>query len=502
MSQEAFDAQMQRLLHPSFVVMAAPSTDPRSMVRYQTTRNLAESQKRTGGELAFISLTNGDSIEVTLPDGETRTYKCYKDLAALVAASGKKPDVVVAPLPPKPTIEIADACSVFEVPIVMIGSGFGEVVSPDAVEDTRRLTEIFARGRIIGIGPNTYGAHVSGPTSSWNLTFDFVGGLDEAGLPATGGRISVITQSGGVCAGICTNLTNLGLPIDFALAIGNSTGIDLNQLAVSVAARDQTEVAFYYLERSPGQAFVDSVAATTPSKPVVVFKGARHDGNQAAKTHTDSVSSDNDVLECALKKAGAIVVTDEAVIPLLLGMLEHGMAVRLAEKIHAARSKGRAEPGVLIITQSGADGVISTDLALDRKIAFRLAEPEQSSIAQVQEAAGNILTIRSNPVDLGPTGSACNVCHQLASDPDVGVVMLAIRRPFHESLIPNQQDTNPDVVLTFPTNPSQTAFRHAVEKGWLTSPDTQTTLDAFALLYQYARFLADQKQANATPETK
>jgi acyl-CoA synthetase (NDP forming) len=317
--------------------------------------------------------------------------------------------------------------------------------------------------------------------------------MDEIGLPRHGGKIAIITQSGGVCAGVCGSLTNLWVQIDFALAIGNSMGLDIDQLAAYVAARDKTTISFYYLEKNPGRLFVDLIAATTPRKPVVVFKGARHDENTAAATHTGSISSDNDVLACALENAGAIVVQDEIVASLLLGMLENGMATRLAEKIHTARAEGRPEPGVLIVTQSGADGVLTMDHTLDRKASFRLAKPASKHVAEIQALIGPTISIQPNPVDTGPTGNMERICQILTADQDVGLTLLAIRRPFAPSLIPDREKTGDDVVLVFPNSGSRRVFVHAVdEKHWIVSNDPQKVLDAFAHVYHYARFLADK----------
>ncbi|VVC02502.1 Acetate--CoA ligase [ADP-forming] II [Candidatus Bilamarchaeum dharawalense] len=477
MTQTEFNGQMDRLLHPKIAVFVAPACDLTGAVRYLMALNALRSEAE-GREIVFLH-PQKDQIEIQLPTGGVAVRKCYRSFGRILEEVGV-PDVVIAALKPEPTIEMAKLCSNHKIPFVMIGAGFGE--AGDQASE-RELINIFARGGCIGFGPNTVG--IFNPTNRLNASFDAYDGLDKARPPLGSGTISLTTQGGGICSILYSALTAREIPINYALAVGNSNGVSMNQLA-RFNATQQNNVDFYYLESDPGPDFIKAISEVTPHRPVVILKGGRYAENVAATTHTGASFKPYHAFKMAAEQAGAIVVENSEVVPLLLEMLDKGMAKPLAQKL-------AGDAGVLCVSQSGGDGVEFTDLLLKAK-RLQLAKPDEAQVAAVQNLVGDFIRVQPNPIDLGPTGSLESVLTVFNGDENVGLVAAIFNKYFFAELIPDNHGRFPNAVLTLTNDPNGIGTKIVREKGWIVSNSKSLTLEAMAHVYEYAKWLANAKE--------
>lgn len=483
--QEKFEEQIDRLLNPKKVVLIKPGETQGEEVRYCATVNVLRSESEDRAVL-FVHPTK-ESITVQLDGGKTVNKKCYKTLADLIEKEGI-PDVVIAPLTPEPTIEIEKTCSRFGIPIIMIGAGFGEV-GEQGEQFKRELVALFKDGGNVGIGPNTYG--VVGHDGFLG-NFDLYECFDGSAIPLTGGRISVFTQGGGVNTKVVGALIAMGVPIDCAIASGNSYGIRMHQAAKYLGKR-RLNAEFYYVEGEPGPVFIEEIRKRTTQRGVVILKGGRHAENLAVRSHTDATSGSGAAFELAAKEAGAIIVTNDDIVPYLLQMLDKGMVRELARKIKQAREEGKPEPGIMILTQSGSDGVITTDLTLDTKT-LSLAKADPRTVQGIQSLVGRIITVREVSMDVGPMPRVKDILEISSKDPNMGLTCLSINKVFIPSLIP--KNGSQDAVLLLTNDPHFKGVELARKQGWIVFNSKLQMLEAMAIIYENARWLADKLEEN------
>jgi acyl-CoA synthetase (NDP forming) len=493
MPQDRFNEQMDRMLNPKIALYIAPNGSlgegGKGKERYMMTLNALASE-REGRQIVFLH-PQKESIKITLPDGTVVERKCYKTIEAIVDEVGT-PDVAVVPLKPEATVETAKICSRFEIPMVMIGSGYGELGERGRVLKEELLT-VFREGRIIGVGPNTVGNLDA--RHGLDTSFLFYDGLDKSRRPLGAGRIALMTQSGGKLAMYYDAVQEAGLRISHGVAFGNGYATRPHQMLMYNDTRDLT-AEVYYLESDPGRAFIDALKNRTQRRGVVIVKGGRHSANSAIRSHTDSISGSNSTFIRAAEEAGAIVVTEEQALPLIISMIDSGMAVRLADKIRAARERGDSEPGVQILAQSGGDGVTANDSVLDVE-GLSLATPSHDRLGVIQDSIGGIIKVNPNPIDIGPMGSISTIMGALAGDPSIGLYLLSYNKFFDERLIPLNDDGsgNPlyfNTVLVMTNDPHGSMHAAAREKGWKVSTrNERLAVYSIAKIYEYARFLAD-----------
>jgi hypothetical protein len=488
MDQARFNRQMDGMLNPRTVVYVAPAEDESGGVRYFMAQNAIASE-REGRQVVFLHHKKKE-VSIKMDDGSVQTRPCYKTLDEIIKRVGR-PDVVVVPLKPKETIALAGECSRHEIPVVLIGSGFGEVGRRGG-QLKIHAQHVFRQGRIVGVGPNTVG--VVNANAGFDGSFLIYGRLDRAPRLIGGGKIAVTTQGGGMLAEICSMLARWGTPISHGVAIGNSYGAKVHQVLRWNYGNDLT-AEYYYIEGEPGAAFMDALRESTPLRGVVILRGGRHPRNRAAKSHTDSSGSSALTFERTARDAGAIVVRSSEVVPLVLDMLARGFAKRLAARILKARQAGRPEPGLQIVSQSGGDGVTSTDLVLEAGT-LPLSVPSPEKMGALQDAVTDIIEVQENPIDAGPIGDLETILNILEGDENIGMEMVLFNKFFDEALIPsNVGDGRPnryqDAIMVLTNDPFETVLTAVRKRGWVATHNKNVAIEAIAHIYEYARWLAD-----------
>jgi acyl-CoA synthetase (NDP forming) len=221
------------------------------------------------------------------------------------------------------------------------------------------------------------------------------------GLPAGGGGISLVTQSGAYGMAIHTLGIDEQLRFAKVCAAGNKADIGDADLLRYLGDDPASRTLCFFVESLPdGRAFVDEAARVTPRKPVIVAKTGRSPaGARAAVTHTAGLAGNERVWRAALVDAGVLLARS-------------GL-----EMIDAARALDMQPPPagrrVAVITNSGGTGVELADLLSDEG----LEVPELSPALQ-DELRALLPTFASpvNPVDITPVWSRFGELYPLLVD--------------------------------------------------------------------------------------
>ncbi len=224
------------------------------------------------------------------------------------------------------------------------------------------------------VGPNCMGVGVPRAASFW------IGTVPATFLP---GRVSVLVQSGSVGEALLA----LGPRIGFRCVVssGAEASRDAADFCGFFAEDEGTEVVGLFLEtvRRPA-AFVAALEQLAlAGKPVVVLKvGRSESAARAVMAHTGAMVGPARAFSAALRRLGAIEVTDFADFVEVLELLGRGR-----------RPRGRRLGGV---SNSGGEGALLLDLAEASGLPFAPLSPALAG--RLRDAFPNYIA-PGNPVD-------------------------------------------------------------------------------------------------------
>lgn len=230
---------------------------------------------------------------------------------------------------------------------IIISAGFSETgESGKKLEE--KLLAIAHRYNIHLIGPNCLGIML--PHINLNATFNNVSALP--------GSLSLISQSGAICAAILDWAKEKDIGFSSVISLGNALDLDFSNALDYFAVDPKTESILLYIEGiRHARHFLSSLRTAARMKPVVVIKGGRlQQGSRAALSHTGAIVGRDDVFDAALKRAGAIRVMSIQQI--------FSAAQILASKY---RTKGNR---LAIVTNGGGAGVMAADRAEELKLSI------------------------------------------------------------------------------------------------------------------------------------
>ncbi len=339
----------------------------------------ASEQPGRMGELFWRNLTSfpGEVVPVS-PDAETvfghRAHRTLADVDGVVDLA-----VVVVPAAAVPVV-IRDAGVKGVRTAIVISGGFAEA-GPDGA---RLQAEVLAAGRSGGVrivGPNCLGVQ--------NCDLPLNASMAQ-GLPAGGGGISLVTQSGAYGMAIYAVGRDERTRFAKVYAAGNKADIGDAELLRYLAADPATRTLCFFCESMPdGRAFVEAAAELAPRKPVIVARTGRSvAGSRAAESHTAALAGNERIWRAALEHAGAVLARSG------LEMLDAARALD-TQPIPAG-------PRVAVITNSGGTGVELADLLTDEGVEVpELPAGLQEELRALLPAHGS----SRNPVDMTPVWS-------------------------------------------------------------------------------------------------
>lgn len=270
---------------------------------------------------------------------------------------------------------------------IVYAAGFAEA-GGDGARLQHELEAYVAESGMVVAGPNCMG--FANLNTQAHTAFASV--FKTAPMQQAPGQVSLLTQSGNVCAAVYAIARRLGLPFSQFINTGNEACVDFSSYLDYLAHDPHTEIVLGYLEQlRDGPGFVRACGELErQGKLLIALKaGATDKGAQAVQSHTSALAGDRRVYSAAFRQLNVIEAHDFAQMAQLayLGTLRH-------------RTAGRR---VAVLTMSGALGAILAD----RFIGAGLELPElPEGLQQVLRGGIPDYGMVGNPVDL--TGNVVN----------------------------------------------------------------------------------------------
>lgn len=277
--------------------------------------------------------------------------------------------------------------------------------------------------RILGIarayglrlcGPNSQGVQCSDPQFPVYANFTFV--------PMTPGRVSILTQSGGVGETLKLHLYRAGLGLRMYASYGNESDLGLNEFLEYVGRDPGTQAVMLHVETFKDLGgFLDVASRVAARKPVLALKAGRtSEGSRAAASHTGVLAEQDDLAEAVFDKAGVLRFrTQEELVAAAIGFSEQPCPK--GRRVAVLTNTGG--PAVIAVDEIVAAGLRPADLGPDTKSALGRVLPPEASLA--------------NPVDVlatagpEPFGAAMEI---LLADAGVDSLLLVfVTAPFVDS---------------------------------------------------------------------
>ncbi|GER11737.1 acetate--CoA ligase family protein [Variovorax boronicumulans] len=310
--------------------------------------------------------------------------RCWPDLEALPAA----PDLVVLALAAAEVTPMLRRCQARGVRAVIVyAAGFAEAGAAGAALQAE-LEAFVATTDMVVAGPNAMGFANLNTQAHTNFASVF----NTAPMQQGPGRVSLLTQSGNVCAAVYAIARRLGVDFSHFINTGNEACVDFAQYLEYLAQDDATEVGIGYIEElRDGPRFMEAAAEfVRRDKLLILYKaGETEKGSEAVRSHTSALAGDQQIYQAAFRQLNIIQSHDFA---------------QMAQLAHLAGYRHRsAGKRVAIITISGALGAILADKFIGQGLDVpTLPQPLQDQLRAGIPDYGMV----SNPVDV--TGNVVN----------------------------------------------------------------------------------------------
>jgi acyl-CoA synthetase (NDP forming) len=301
---------------------------------------VGESTKGFGGP-GFLTAHVKQGFEGKLyavnPKSQVRDFETYP---ALTDIPGPVDHVIIS-VPAKIVPSIVSQCVEKGVKsAVMFTSGFKEWDKEKGAEKEAEIVEIAKKGGLRLIGPNCMGFFC--PSSGLSYRAD---------MPRLkNGRISIISQSGGVAMTPVFAAADKGIGFAKSISYGNECDFGAVDGLLYLAEDPDTEVICAYIEGTrDARALRNALKTAADAKPVLLLKGGKTDsGVRAVLSHTGAMAGSNIAWEALCRQTGALMVNsiDE--------MLDTAKLLLFSPK-----PKGRK---ICLVSVSGGLGVMFTDL--------------------------------------------------------------------------------------------------------------------------------------------
>ncbi len=202
--------------------------------------------------------------------------------------------------------------------------------------------------------------------------------------PIRKGKVSIISQSGGMSLTLLGMLSYEGVGINKVISAGNKADIDEIDYLSYLEQDPGTDIIGMYLEDvKNGREFIDLIRGG--KKPVVILKSNIYPGTaQIAMSHASAIANDDLVLTQALKEAGAIRTDSltEFIDAIKLLSISHNYGKRIA-----------------VLSRSGGHAVITQD-AITR-YGFETPRFSDHFLDEVNKHVRAGIISFTNPLDMG-----------------------------------------------------------------------------------------------------
>jgi len=265
------------------------------------------------------------------------------------------------------------------------------------------------------IGPNCMGLYSTGGRYTFNPFFK----ADPIG------NVSIISQSGDLTERFVQTLNYLGVNFSVGASIGNSISINVTDLIQYFNADSRIEIISVYFEgfsryhHNEGRRLYNVLKET--KKPVIFLRtGKTEAGKRSAESHTGSLTTSNQIWNAVFSQTNAIQVRS------FEELIETTLAFNYYKDILPN------EKGVLLITWSGGNATIATDLITQLgAIVPEFSETTKAKLKSLIRFGGVV-----NPLDLpwkNFSDEYSNIAEIAIKEPYIGGVLAESYQPSDEN---------------------------------------------------------------------
>jgi acyl-CoA synthetase (NDP forming) len=402
------------------VTAAAPRRSVREILhpRAVAVFGASEDRDKFGGRIIDFLIRHGFAgriVPINPRRAEIRGRPAYAHLTAAPAGV----EVAILAVPAAHLLPAIEECAASGVgACVIITTGFAEADAAGA-DLQQRILDIAAPVGMRIVGPNCMGLINPG----WHLALCSSIVLDTERLLS--GRIGLVSQSGALMVSLFDRAAGEGIGFSACVSLGNQSDLEICDFVEYFVDDPATDAVCVYVEglRDATRFARAAAACQWAGKPMVVLKtGKTADGVRAARSHTASLAGSYDAFAAVCRRHGVVLVDDPVTM------------VRVADLL--LRCRRPITDGIGILSGSGG----GTGIMVDRVVGAGMRLARLS--LQTRGELGRLLLPpqADNPIDLGgrlpeqADDIAAPAVRTLASDPDVGVVLLYLTSmPFFEA---------------------------------------------------------------------
>ncbi|MFE7155978.1 acetate--CoA ligase family protein [Streptomyces sp. NPDC057636] len=275
----------------------------------------------------------------------------------------------------------------FAVPAPALARGVSQAVAlgvpgllaiTAGVEDEAAIGDVIAASGTRLLGPNCLGL------------YDASSELELAWGRFTPGSLAIVSQSGQLGLEIAGMAASAGIGVSRFVSVGSQLDVCAAELLADLAHHETTRIVAVYLESfGDGERLLDALDHLREAgKPVLLLTvGASSAAQQAARSHTGSMTSGLDVVDAACRTVGAVRVDTPA------QLVDTAQLLSRCPPVRGSR--------VAIVADSGGQGAVAADTA--SRLGLTVAEFPPA----VQERLADRLPPHAavaNPVDLAGAG--------------------------------------------------------------------------------------------------
>ncbi len=298
------------------------------------------------------------------------------------------PDLVVLAIGATDVLPMLRRCVAKGVKAAIVyAAGFAEE-GPQGAALQQELEEYVDGTDLVVAGPNAMGfANLNTQAHS-----NFASVFNAVPMQEGKGTVSLLTQSGNVCAAVYAIARKLGVDFSHFINTGNEACVDFSQYLEYMAQDDATQVVMGYIEElRDGPRFIAAAQEfSLRDKLLMLYKAGETDkGSEAVRSHTSALAGDKAVYQTAFQQLNIIQCNDFVQMAHLANLAKY-------RHLHAGKR-------IAIITISGALGAILADKFIGQGLDVpTLPESLQATLRAGIPDYGMV----TNPVDV--TGNVVN----------------------------------------------------------------------------------------------
>jgi acetyltransferase len=301
--------------------------------------------------------------------------KVYNDITQIPVV-----DLAAVILKPNIALEVIEKGAIKGIKnFIVLSSGFAETEEGEIYQN--QLQELSNKYNLTILGPNCVGVI----NTYYNLNVTFA----TKYLPKQG-NISIVAQSGGFTLGVVKFLNRRNLGISKLISVGNKAVLQESHFLEYLYNDETTKAIILYFEDIKNIDEFEQICLKLLeiNKPIVVFKGGvTPQGQIASSSHTAALAGHNEIFDSLINKLNLIkadTIRDLYNITLLLSK-------------NFELFKNKKSKRILIISNCGGCGVITTDMAVKNNLEVNsISESFKNELSTILPKAAAL----NNPIDI------------------------------------------------------------------------------------------------------